>query len=118
MITPTKLNLTLWRGATFRKTFTYYSGADELTPPKNLTGYTGRMVLRTSDGSTLDELTTENGGIILGGATGTITFYISDEDTTLISWKSASYEFFLTDALGDTDIYFYGAIAVRGAEGL
>lgn len=114
-ITPTKLNLSIWRGATFRKVFIYYSGATNLTAPKNLTGYTGRVALRETNGTALAALTTENSGVLLGGINGSITLYISDEDTALITWKTATYELFLTDTAGDTEIYFYGGISVSGS---
>lgn len=50
----------------------------------NLTGYTARMQLRPSVSSdtVLLDLTTENGGITLGGATGEITLHFTEANTS------------------------------------
>jgi hypothetical protein len=42
-------------------------------------------------GDVLVELTTENGGITLGGVLGTINPFISDDDTLLITWLRGVY---------------------------
>lgn len=59
----------------------------------NLTGYTARMQLRTSvsSGTVLLDLTTENGGITLGGATGEITLHFTEENTSPLS-KGGVYD--------------------------
>lgn len=51
--------------------------------PVNLTGYSARMQLRpsVSSATVLLELTTENGGITLGGATGKITLHFTEANT-------------------------------------
>lgn len=65
-------NLTCEQGATFQRVITY-QGSDGVAV--NLTGYTARMQVRTDHESAtvLLSLTTENGGITLGGAAGTVT---------------------------------------------
>lgn len=57
---------------------------DSTGNPVNLTGYTARMQLRPSVSSEtiLLELTTENGGITLGGATGEITLHFTESNTS------------------------------------
>lgn len=70
------LNMIADQGATFSKVLTLADSNDNLI---NLTGYTARMHVRASYAAetTLAELTTENGGITLGGAAGTITLLIA-----------------------------------------
>lgn len=52
--------------------------------PVNLTGYSARMQLRpsVSSATVLLELTTKNGGITLGGATGEITLHFTESNTS------------------------------------
>jgi hypothetical protein len=87
-----KLNLKINQGATFRKVITWKAGTPAL--PVDLTGCTARMQMRgkITDAAFLLELTTENGGIALGGVLGTITLNITAAQTTLIAWKSAIYD--------------------------
>ncbi len=59
------------QGTTLYKQFTWKATGS----PVDLTGYTARMQVRPSvtSSTVLLELTTTNGGIVLGGALGTIT---------------------------------------------
>ena len=73
----------------------YTSGGEVLYhPPVNLTGYTARMQIRETLESTtvLHEMTTEDGGITLGGAAGTIALTISATDTAAFTFDSAVYD--------------------------
>ena len=73
----------------------YTSGGELLYhPPVNLTGYTARMNIRsTVDATTiLHSLTTENSGIALGGAAGTVDLLISATDTALFAFGTAVYD--------------------------
>lgn len=72
------------QGATEVRTFTWKTSDGT---PLNLTGYTARMQIRPSVSSseiTL-ELTTENGGIALGGALGTVVVTMSATQTSAMS---------------------------------
>ena len=73
-------NLIVEQGATFTRVITWKDSDDALV---DLTNYTARMMARVNftDASPIFELTTENGGIALGGAAGTITLTISATDT-------------------------------------
>ena len=74
---------------------TYTSGGEVLYhPPVNLTGFTARMQIRETVESTtvLHSLTTENGGITLGGAAGTIALTISATDTAAFTFDTAVYD--------------------------
>lgn len=88
LVTPGVKNLIIYRGATFRPTpYEWKHGPDDgnLTAV-NLTDCTARAMIRASYDATtaLISLTTENGGITLGSAAGTIALYISDEDTAAL----------------------------------
>jgi len=107
------------RGATFRRTLTIYDGltaAEQALAAqgatndameaklRDLTGYTARMQIRESgnDGAQIIELTTENGGITLGGEEGTVLLYISVSD--IDAFESESYVYDLELTSGD-DVY-------------
>jgi hypothetical protein len=84
-----KIKLAIKQGATFRQRLTWKTG----TPATlvNLTGWTARMQLRAdiTDPVVLLTLDTENGGIVLGGAAGTIDLYIGHVATAGFTWESA-----------------------------
>jgi len=92
-------NITAEQGATFTRTITWNTSAGT---PVNLTGYTARMQVRADyDASTaLLDLTTENGGITLGGALGTIVLTATATATAALS--SGSYVYDLELVLGST----------------
>lgn len=86
-------NITCQQGSTFGRTITL-KYPDPASPPAdptyllwNFTGYTARMqIRRTIDSSTtLISLTTENGRISLGGASGIIELNITAADTATIT---------------------------------
>lgn len=60
----------------------------------NLTGFTASMMVRTNytDTTPLLSLTTSNGGIVLGGAAGTIALTASATQTAAIPAGSAVYD--------------------------
>jgi hypothetical protein len=112
-VKPSKLNFSVRRGSTLRRTITWYSvpvwlDAEETeldtdnSTPVDLTGYTARMQVR--DCKTEEqvlELTTENGGLTLGNADGTITFFVSDADTNLTQSDRCLYDLELVAPGGD-----------------
>ena len=85
------LNLDIEQGTTFRKTLTWKAGTP--AAPVDLTGSRARMQVRTKIGATLAllTLTTENGGIVLGGVTGVVTIHMSAEQTALLPVNVAVY---------------------------
>ncbi len=94
-----KLNIVIEQGTTFNPVLTY---KDENAALINLSGYTARMQIRlkkTSSGF-LHELTTENSGIALGGAAGTITLLITAVNTTAFTFSSAVYDLELITGAG------------------
>jgi hypothetical protein len=84
---PGKYNIVCPQGSTLNQELVY--SIDDL--PVNLTGYTARMHVREKvlSTTTLVQLTTENGGITLGGSAGTILLYASA--TTTASWRPREY---------------------------
>lgn len=100
------------QGATFREEIIWADSDDELV---DLTGYSARMQIRSEIESVgfLAELTTENGGIALGGVAGTIELYISDEDTAaMTAQKGAVYDLELEDSGGDVTRLIKGKIEI------
>jgi hypothetical protein len=74
---------------------TYVSGGELLYhPPVNLTGFTARMDIRESldDATVIHTLTTENGGITLGGVAGTIDLLIPATATEDLDFTHAVYD--------------------------
>lgn len=86
MLTPAKRKLILYKGAKFDPGWTWLAGGQ----PVDLTGFTARMQVRADVDSpdVLLNLTTENGGIILGGTAGTIDLWVGATETSLITWES------------------------------
>lgn len=72
------------QGATFSRVFTWQ---DSTGLPVNLTGYTARMQVRATidSASILLSLTTENSGIALGGAAGTVTVTATATQTAAVA---------------------------------
>jgi hypothetical protein len=79
------------QGATFDVRMTYRNKSTG--SPFDLTGYTAIMSFKENpeDSSSWLELTTENGGITLGDALGTIDIYISPDDTQAITVLKSYY---------------------------
>jgi hypothetical protein len=91
-------NIVAEQGATLTRTITWNNTAGQ---PINLTNYTARMQVRNDyDSSTaLLTLTTENGGIALGGVLGTVVLTVSASSMALVA--SGSYVYDLELVLSD-----------------
>ena len=87
-----KLNLKVDQGGTYSKVVTWKAGTPAVAV--NLTGCTARMHVRAklADLAVLLDLTTANGGIVLGGVAGTVTINLTSAQTTAITWLSAVYD--------------------------
>lgn len=92
MTKPAKLKLTIYQGATFRKRLRWSDKAT--STPIDLTGCTARMQVRAEKESptALLSLSTENGGIALGGAAGTVDLYVGATATAAITWESGLFD--------------------------
>jgi len=103
----TDLNLEIDKGSTFRHQVTWKAGEEGAETAVDLTDCTAQMQIRETqdDSIILHEMTTENGGIVLGNVDpidGTINLYISDEDSTAFTWNKAVYSIEISFSSGDT----------------
>lgn len=114
-------SFTIEQGTTLNKVLTWKD--NQVTPqPINLTGYTARMQVRPSQSSSTinHEFTTENGGITLGGALGTITITASAIITAGWTWTIPSgqtkpqgvYDLELVDGSGSVTRLIQGTITL------
>lgn len=87
---PGKYNMVCPQGSTFNQVLTYSINGSLV----NLTGYTARMQVKERYSSTAKQLdlTTSNGGIVLGGALGTITINATATQTAAIIAKEYVYD--------------------------
>ena len=84
-------NMTMDQGATLSQQWTYKDSDGALI---DLTGYTARMQVRddfTTDATVLD-LTTETGGLTLGGAAGTIDLLVSATASAAVGARQYVYD--------------------------
>lgn len=111
MSTPAKLKFTIYQGATFRKRLRW---SDPSKTPIDLTGCTARMQVRADVDAVLAllTLTTENGGITLGGPAGTVDLFIADEDTAVITWDGGVWDLEIQHPGGDVIRLAEGSISV------
>ena len=89
MVAP-NYNFSVEQGSTFSLVFTW---KDENGAAINLTNYTARLKAKKDFSSTtIINLTTENGGITLGGSAGTITLNISATASAALEYGSYIYD--------------------------
>jgi hypothetical protein len=103
---PARINFKLYTYATFSETTTLH---DALGDPINLTGKVARCQIRRDHGAAdaLFTLTTENGGIELGGLAGTVTLRIDVPDTNLELWDDSEawpYDLLIIDTVATPDV--------------
>ena len=105
-----KLKLAIEQGATFRKVLTWKAGTPAVAV--DLTGCTARMQIRKDIPSTTPyvTLTTENGGIELGGAAGTITLIITPTATAAFTWTIGVYDLEIVFSPTDVRRLVYGPV--------
>ncbi len=98
---PAKHNFFVYRGATFSEQIEW---KDENGIAIDLTGFTARLHMRDTLEATTPflTLTTENGGITLGGAAGTVDLLASATATSAISATSGVYDLELVAGDGVT----------------
>jgi len=100
-------NLTIEQGTTLSRTLTWTDSNDALV---DLTNYTARAKVRDGyDGTAVVDLTTENGGITLGGALGTVVLSMSAADTAALS--------VLKDGRWDLELVSAGGTVTRLVQG-
>ena len=111
----TKHPLKIEQGTDFSD-LTYWKTGTSLADatPVNLTGWTARMQIRSRIDSptVLKELTTVNGGIVLGGALGSIEIKMTNAETAALTWVSAVYDLELVAPGNVVRRHFYGSVSV------
>ncbi|MBL8247556.1 MAG: hypothetical protein JNK95_04210 [Candidatus Competibacter sp.] len=93
MTPPAALELIVYQGATWSRTLIWKAGAPAI--PVDLTGCGARMQARTradAPDPPLLSLTTENGGITLGGGSGAVELALSAVATAALSAGSFVYD--------------------------
>lgn len=107
-----KLNLKIEQGSTFSQLVTWKTGTPAL--PVDLTGCTARMHARakTADTAILLDLTTLNGGIVLGGALGSVEIKLTAAQTAAIGWTGAVYDLEIVFPVGTVKRLMQGSISV------
>lgn len=100
------------QGATYERTIILRDAGASLL---NLTNFTGQMQVRptASSSTVIKNLTTANGGIILGGSAGTVTLFISAADTSALTPGTYVYDLNLTSPDGKINKPLYGNFQVR-----
>ena len=111
-----KLPLKILQGETFAKLVTWKVGPTEATAvPVDLTGCAARMQVRAklTSPDVLLEFTIENGGIVLGGADGTIEYArMSDSETAALGWRDAVYDLEVVFSDSSVRRMFYGPVSI------
>ena len=92
------VNLHIKKGARFDKVFTWKDSNGNLVP---MAGLQGRMQIRQKLDSLAYavELTTENGGMTLGAADGTVTLYMGATATDALTIDNGVYDIEIYDPL-------------------
>jgi hypothetical protein len=117
-MTPAKVNLTIYQGATFSKVFQYKTG----NPPTavNMSLWSGRMQIRPNKKSSevLLELTTEGDGIVILDQTvpenvGKFSIFIDDVDTAELNFTHGEYDLELEDADGFVRRILMGSVTLN-----
>jgi hypothetical protein len=107
MITPVKLDLTIYQGSTFRCPIVWATGEDEESAiPVDISGARGRMQIRKNrrDPDHFIELTTENGRIdITDPSNGLLHIQICAPDTAALDFKKGVYD--LEIIFADCEVY-------------
>jgi hypothetical protein len=112
-MTAKVVNIELDQGA--NSVLEYDWTAESTGLPIDLTGYTSKLQIRARPGNDvlLQELSTTNGRIVLGGTAGTITVTFLPIDTSAGIWFNGFYDLFITrTATNETTRVAKGLITV------
>lgn len=112
---PARHNFTIWRGGTFNERITLLI-SDSASGPKDLTGYSGQLLIRNlPQGASIYTMTNANAGIVFGDAFGTIDLIIPASVTSALAWTHGSYDLIITAPdNGDADPILWGSFQVKG----
>ena len=91
----------------------FFTWLDDLGEPIDLTGWTGEMVFKANySADPFITLTTENGGLVFGGASGTIDPFLSDEETSALTVLKGIYNLKLFTPSGSAVRLLEGPVTV------
>ena len=109
---PGRYDFTIYQGASFDRTFTWRTG--DPAANVNLTGYTGRMQVRsnTTAPTVALEVSTANGRMALGGAAGSIAVTVTATDTAALAAGYFVYDMELVSPGGAVTRLLEGRITV------
>jgi hypothetical protein len=110
-----KVPFKFYTGETFNRSFIWSTGNSADTAlPVNLTGCTAKLQIRPTAESSevLLELSTQNSGITLGGITGQIRVYVTDEQTAAFTWIQGVYDLFIYFPDGSSVVRLGGLVSV------
>lgn len=107
-----EFDFTLRQGSTFLQNIVW---KDSLGTPVDLTGYVARMQIRPAicSETIIIELSTANGRITLGGATGEIILEIDAADTAAITQGAGFYDLELESSSGFVTAILAGAVTIE-----
>ena len=107
-----KVPLKIDQGSDFAITVTWRTG----DPPTlvDLTGCTAEAQIREylESPDTLIELSTANGGIVLGGTAGTVEIIITHDQTEAVEWVDGVYDLEVTFANGSKKRLLSGTVTI------
>lgn len=110
-MTAAAYDFVIEQGATLDKTFVWKDSTGTVI---NLSGYTARMQIRQTVGSStiLLELTTLNNRIIITPGQGKIQLLVAAADTGAITWQRGKYDLELVSSTGVVTRLLYGDVEV------
>lgn len=112
-MTPAEIDLTIYQGATFRRTFQWKTGSP--ATPVDLTGYTARMQIRkkVTDATPVLTLTSAAGGITFTNRSqGQFEIVISADATAALTIKTGVYDLELIAANNEVTRLIQGTVEV------
>lgn len=104
-------NFTIDQGSTFNRSITVTNSDGSFY---DFTGHTARMQIRRElpDADVMLEFTTQNSRITLGGASGTIQLYATDEATSTLT-RDGVYDLEIETATGEVFRLIQGVVRVN-----
>jgi hypothetical protein len=108
---PDRFDFTIQSDADLNILATYYDPNQVLI---NLTGYTAALQVKQdpNDTSALMNLTSQNGGLTMGGALGTIAIYSAAFYNALLPFTKAVYDLIIISPSGYISRLMYGNVTV------
>lgn len=113
---PGKENLEIYAGTTYKKTFQWLTGNPTTPVVMDITGCSMRMQLRSkiNEPAVIIELTTANNRIrILDAINGIFQLYLTDTETSALSFKTAVYDLEIQDTHNEVVRFVEGIVILH-----